>query len=107
MQVVAALKLDKKKSPSKSIDDLQVISQDSLLGSEIAFYGFIRDIDYTKGLCVIASNSESLPFDAVAICDPKLFSIPQNFLLKPELAEEMMAVSNEDDNAYLLTDLLA
>ena len=79
MQVVAALQVDFKKYTDKEkVDDLFVLNQDCIKDSQLAFYCFVRDIDYTQGLHVLTGHKslENLQFNAIAICDPKLFNIP-------------------------------
>ena len=51
-------------------------------------------------------------FNTLAICSPKLFSIPQSFILKPEIIEELLSQQVKLDieeraiTNNLLTDLL-
>ena len=54
MQMVAGLLIDPEKCTDKGqIEDLQVIRHDDPRDCQIAFYGFIRDIDYSKGLHIL------------------------------------------------------
>ena len=85
--MVAALWIDPEKCKDKrKIEDLEVIRHDDPLDCRLIFYGFIRDIDYSKGLHILPGPKriEKLryKFNAIMICDSKLFSIPQNFMLK-------------------------
>ena len=77
--MVAALWIDPEKSTDKrQIEDLQVIRHDDSRDCQLAFYGFIRDIDYSKGLHILTGQKsiDNLRFNAIMICDSKLFSIP-------------------------------
>ena len=90
MMLVAALYIDK--NETLHVEDLVITEKDCDFGEEIAFFAFIRDIDYDKGFHLLTErNDNNANFNALAICSPKLFSIPQSFILKPEYVEELMA----------------
>ena len=78
MQLVAALNMDKSKIGIQDVEGLKISTEDCDFGEEIAFFAFVRDIHYEKGLQLITSAKDMnrTDFNTLAICSPKLFSIP-------------------------------
>ena len=67
--------------------------------NELLFYAFIRDVHYTDGLYMITPShlSQSQLSDrlgrinAISPVTSKLFSVPQQFIMKPELVDDILA----------------
>ena len=115
MQLVAALNINQSNNDKKAIEDLTIIDKDCDFGEDIVFYAFIRDIHFENGFQLLTTTKEvKNNFNTLAICNSKLFSIPQSFILKSENIEELMSQqvilgeeAGQVNNTYnLLTDLL-
>ena len=88
--------------------------------NDLLMYAFVRDIHYDEGLHLITpaglseaevtTNLERM--NAIVPCNPKLFSLPQSFLMKPELVDDVLSnlnaahIGGSVDVKHILTDLL-
>ena len=67
--------------------------------NSLQMYAFVRDIHYENGLQLILPASLSAEevdaklaqTNAIVPCSSKLFSLPQAFLVKPELVDDTLA----------------
>jgi len=127
MQIVACLELAEPMPNTKRVDGVKYrVSQQSDnvlfpdLDNKHLFYAFVRDVDYSEGLHLIVPRdlsgdelaSKMSRVNAITPCSAKLFSIPQQFIMKAELVDDILASLLIDGSAskcqtkHLLTDLL-
>ena len=87
--------------PMSTIDGLSyaISSQDEngffpAKHNQLLFYAFVRDIHFTDGLQLIVPNDCALSLAGVNAVTPvssKLFSIPQQFVMKQEIVDDILA----------------
>ena len=63
-----------------------------MAGARLISYAFVRDIHYEEGLSLILADKDAdlSQVNAVMVTDVRLFSIPQQFILKSEIIDEIM-----------------